>query len=239
MNENQIDYFLYSNLRHLGDKRFVDFYKGTFSADEVYKNNVADLSKPKCFGFVFNTLERSEANNNIGHWLAVYVQIKPESKRVDLKFVDSYKKPYYSYGKHISRYVDRLRSMALENNFKFDLDNVPHILQAYGSKICGGYTCFGILKLKNCRHVKLDFFFSNFEIKNRKKNDFVMGEYIAKNWPVRSCSHSTTTTTGVPFCPKKIYDHPNCLPKCLCKHESCKTPKSADYIRKLVANIFI
>ena len=82
-------------------------------------------------------------------------------------------------------------------------------------------------------------FFSNFEIKNRKKNDFVMGEYIAKNWPVRSCSHSTTTTTGVPFCPKKIYDHPNCLPKCLCKHESCKTPKSADYIRKLVANIFI
>ena len=91
MNENQIDYFLYSNLRHLGDKRFVDFYKGTFSADEVYKNNVDNLNKPKCFGFVFNTLERSEANNNIGHWLAVYVQIKPESKRVDLKFVDSYK----------------------------------------------------------------------------------------------------------------------------------------------------
>ena len=47
MNENQIDYFLYSNLRHLGDKRFVDFYKGTFSADEVYKNNVDDLNKPK------------------------------------------------------------------------------------------------------------------------------------------------------------------------------------------------
>ena len=41
MNENQIDYFLYSNLgKNMGDKRFVDFYKGTFSADEMVKNRV-------------------------------------------------------------------------------------------------------------------------------------------------------------------------------------------------------
>ena len=237
MDENQIDYFLYSNLRHLGDKRFVKFYKGSFSADELYLNNVDNLNKPKCFGFIFNTLERREAGK-IGHWLAVYLQIKPESKKVNIKFLDSFKKPYYSYGKHISKYIDRMRIMALKNKFKFNLDNVPYALQSYNSKICGGYTCYGIMKLKNCKDVELRKIFANFDRTNRKRNDLVMGNYIAEKWPVRFCS-DTSTNGGVPFCPKKIYDHPRCLPKCLCNHNSCKTPKSRDYIRKMVNNIFI
>ena len=95
MNENQIDSFLYSNLdRNMGGKRFVDFYKGTFSADEMVRNRV-DLNRPKCFGFIFNTLERMSAKDRVGHWLCLYIQIKPESKMVNLKFLDSFKKPYY------------------------------------------------------------------------------------------------------------------------------------------------
>ena len=90
---------------------------------------------------------------------------------------------------------------------------------------------------QNCKDIGLQIFFTNFDRKNRKKNDLLMGEYIAKKWPVRTCTDMLMK--GVSFCPKKIYDYPNCLPKCLCKHKSCKTPKSRDYIRKLVANIFI
>ena len=158
MNENQIDYFLYSNLgKNMGDKRFVDFYEGTFSADEIVRNHV-DLKRAKCFGFIFNTLERMSAKDRVGHWLCLYIQIKPESKMLNLKFLDSLKKTYYWYGKHVSKYIDRMRNMALRNNFKFNLDIVQFALQSDNSKICGGYACYGIMKLAHCKGVSLIFF---------------------------------------------------------------------------------
>ena len=145
----------------MGDKRFMDFYKGTFSTDEMVRNSV-DLNQSKCFGFIFNTLERMSAKDSVGHWLCLYIQIKPESKMVNLKFLDSFKKPYYWYGKHVSKYIDRMRNMALRNNFKFNLDNVPFALQSDNSKICEGYACYRIMKLVHCKDVSLNFFFCKF-----------------------------------------------------------------------------
>merc|ERR1711951_328987 len=62
------------------------------------------------------------------------------------------------------------------------------MLQAYGSKVCGAYCCYAILKLKNCNENTLKNIFSRFDRNNRKNNDFLIGEFVSNNWPLKYCT---------------------------------------------------
>lgn len=238
MDENMLDTFVFSNLKHMGKANFLSYYKGTHASDELHKLHIKNFKKPLCFAFILNTLERKNSNT-LGHWLCIFVRLKPETKTLNIKFLDSFKNPYHTYGNNISEYIDRLRIRASNNRFAFKIENVPHMLQAYGSKVCGAYCCYGILKLKNCKENTLKNIFSKFDRKNRKKNDFLIGEFVLRNWPLKSCTDMLTNPRGVAFCPKKVYNHPNCLPKCKCEHKSCEKPKSLEYIRQTLTNLFI
>ena len=234
MDENQLDTFIFSDLKHMGKTKFRSFYKGTYASDELHKLHIKNFKKPACFTFIVNTLERKSPPNTMGHWLCIAVKLKPETRTLNLKFLDSFKNPYQAYGK-CSEYIDRLRIMAWDKGFTFKMENVPHMLQAYGSKVCGAYCCYAIIKLKDCRENTLKNIFSKFDRKNRKKNDFLIGEFILKNWPLKYCTDIFTKSGPTPFCPKKAYNHPRCLPKCGCRHKSCKKPKSSGYIRQAIA----
>ena len=234
MDENQLDTFIYSNLKDMGKTKFLSFYKGTYASDELHKVHIKNFKKPACFTFIVNTLKRKSPTNAMGHWLCIAVKLKPETKALNIKFLDSFKNPYQTYG-DCSKYIDRLRIIALDKGFTFKIENAPHMLQAYGSKVCGAYCCYAILKLKNCKENTLKNIFSKFDRKNRKKNDFLIGEFVLKNWPLKYCTDIFTKSGAPPFCPKKAYNHPRCLPKCGCRHKSCKIPKSAGYIRQAIA----
>ena len=234
MDENQLDTFIFSNLKHMGKTKFRSFYKGTYASDELDKLHIKNFKKPACFTFIVNTLVRKSPPNTMGHWLCIAVKLKPETRTLNLKFLDSFKNPYQAYGK-CSEYIDRLRIMAWDKGFTFKMENVPHMLQAYGSKVCGAYCCYAIIKLKDCRENTLKNIFSKFDRKNRKKNDFLIGEFVLKNWPLKYCTDIFTKSGVPPFCPKKVYNHPRCLPKCGCKHKCCKKPKSMGYIRQAMA----
>ena len=238
MNENQVDLFIYSHLKHLGNKKFRAYYKGTHASDELEKLHIKHFNKPLCFAFILNTLERKNSNA-MGHWLSLHISIKPEFRMVNVKFLDSFRNPYHAYGENITKYIDRLRIKAINEGFSFKIENVPFILQSYGSKICGGYCCYGVIKLRNCGENNLYSIFSKFDESGRKLNDILMGEFIARNWPQKSCTDMISNRGGIPFCPKKVYDHIRCLPKCECKHKSCKNPKSSQYIRRAINNLFI
>ena len=129
--------------------------------------------------------------------------------------------------------------MAVNARFSFKLENAPFILQSRGSKICGGYCCYAVIKLRNCGENSLYSIFSKFDRSGRKMNDLLMGDFIAKNWPLKSCTDVFNNQQAISFCPKKLYNHTRCLPKCDCKHKSCKNPKSIEYIRQAVNNLFI
>ena len=126
MNETQLDYFLYFNL---GSEKYVKYYKGSYASDELKDSrlSIKNIDKPICFGFIFNTLERNQADK-MGHWISLFIKVLPKSKRLDLKFLDSYKRPYESYGKGISNYINRLRILALNKNMEFKFENAPFIL---------------------------------------------------------------------------------------------------------------
>ena len=238
MNENQVDVFIYSHLKHLGNKKFRAYYKGTYASDELGELYIKHFNKPLCFTFILNTLKRKESDV-MGHWLCIYISVKPEFKMVNIKFFDSFKNQYHTYGSNISDYVDRLRINTAKVGFSFKMENAPFILQSYGSKICGGYCCYAVIKLKKCGENTLHSIFSKFDTSARKINDILMGEFIAKNWPLKSCTDTINNRSGISFCPKKVYNHFRCLPKCDCKHKKCKNPKSDQYIRRFVYNLFI
>ena len=238
MDENQVDIFIYSHLKHLGNKKFRAYYKGTYASDELEKLYIKHFNKPLCFAFILNTLERKNSHT-MGHWLSLHISVKPEFRMVNVKFLDSFKKPYHTYGANISKYIDRLRIMAINTKFSFKLENVPFILQSYGSKICAGYCCYGVIKLRNCGETSLYSIFSKFDRNAKKMNDLLMGEFIARNWPQKSCTDMLNNKKGIAFCPMKVYDHFRCLPKCECKHKGCKNPKSKQYIQRAVYNLFI
>ena len=236
MDENQLDTFIYSNLKHMGKTKFLSFYKGTYASDELHKLHIKNFKKPACFTFIVNTLKRKSPTNTMGHWLCIAVKLKPETKAVNIKFLDSFKNPYQTYG-DCSKYIDRLRIIALDKGFTFKIENAPHMLQAYGSKVCGAYCCYAILKLKNCNENTLKNIFSKFDRNNRKNNDFLIGEFVSKNWPLKYCTDIFTKSGIPPFCPKKVYKYPSCLPKCGCKHKCCNKPKSKGYIRQNIARL--
>ena len=100
MNENQIDYFLYSNL---GAR--IEYYKGTYAADELISEEltIKRMDEPICFGLILNTLKINQTDR-MGHWLAIHIKHMPKLKVFNLKFVDSYKQPYKFYSNHISTF---------------------------------------------------------------------------------------------------------------------------------------
>ena len=79
MNENQIDYFIHHKLKQVRNRDFHTYYKGTFACDELTHSRlrIKNINIPQCFGFIFNTLKRSESNI-MGHWLAVVLKIMPK-----------------------------------------------------------------------------------------------------------------------------------------------------------------
>ena len=232
MDENQIDFLLYSNLH---DRR--SFYKGSHASDEldIKKLHVKKLSEPVCFSFIVNTLKRNESGK-MGHWLAFFIKV--ERDKIHLKFVDSYKMQYTFYGIHIKNYINRLRLLALENNVKFIFEEVPFRMQSLNTKTCGVYTIYSVLGLKNCKSNSLYNIFSSFDKKNWMNNDRQMIEFIVKIWPKNSCSDIFTKYNDVPFFPKKLFDRPGCLKKCTCQKNCCQKLRSLEYIRPNVKNIF-
>ena len=237
MNENHIDYFLYSNLRSM---EYEKYYRGTYAFDELNheKISIKSLIKPVCFAFIFNTLKRMEANK-MGHWISVHIRFMPKIKSLNLKFIDSYKLPYEKYGINISNYINRIRSLALNNNIKFNFETVPFVIQGLGSKVCGAYACYAIMRLKQCNQILLKDIFRKYDNKNPKGNDLRVGEYIVKNWPKKTCSDLLSNPNGIPFCPVKVYDHPKCLLECSCKKKCSKSTRSTEYIRDTIYNMFI
>ena len=239
MNENQINVVLYSNLGV-----HSTFYKGTFANDELNtkKINIPHLNTNKCFSFIVNSLTREE-NEKIGHWVAVYIRIEKNLKKIYIKFIDSYKQNYRVYGGGINNYIDRLRVLAFKNKFTFIFEETPFRTQASGSKTCGIYTIFGIISLRKCSSITLNRIFSKFTSYNRQKNDSIMVEYIIDVWPRRFCSDilSSTNKKYVSFCPKKIFNSSKCLMICRCNSGNicCNTSRSSQYIRMKVSNLFI
>ena len=132
MNENQLDLFIYSHLKHLGNKKFRAYYKGTYASDELEKLHIKHFNKPLCFTIILNTLKRKDSNA-MGHWLCIYISIKLEFRMVNVKFLDSFRNPYHAYGGNISEYVDRLRIKTANAGFSFKIENVPFILQSYAA----------------------------------------------------------------------------------------------------------
>ena len=233
MDENQIDLVLHSNL----DKK-SNYYRGSYACDELKGLYINNLSHAQCFAFVCNTLKRNQSGM-MGHWVCISVRVEHMLKKIHLKFIDSYKIPYTAYGLYITDYIDSLRLLALENNFKFTFEEVPFRMQASDSKTCGIYALYGVMGLKHCDSATLKKIFSRFDIKNRKHNDRNMVDYIIKKWPRHFCSDAFGSTKGPSFCPKKLFDSFKCLKNCYCKKECCKTHRETEYIRSKVKNIFI
>ena len=235
MNESQIDYHLYHTLKNKNINDFKSFYKGTFASNELShpRLRVASLKKSKCFGFIFNSLMRHQSNN-MGHWLAIVVKNMPKSKLLSIKFFDSYKKPYSFYGTYVTNYINNLRRQSINMNYKFKLENAPFILQDYNSKVCGAYAIYVIARLRSCKQNTLKNIYKHFDAKRRSKNDLKIGEYVAKNWPKKTCSDMLNNPKGVSFCPRKVYNHPKCLTSCICKKPCCQSPKSKEYIRQVL-----
>ena len=223
MDENQIDLVIYHNLK---DKKI---YKGTFAANEL----VPFKLKQGCTAFVTNTLSRNDVRD-MGHWLAIIVFVS--GKNVNLKFVDSFKMPYSTYGKYIKDYIDNLRVKAAEHDFKFIFEEVPFGLQSVNSLSCGGYVVYSILGLKNCSN-SLCKLFSSFTT-NKKSNDRFVEDFVEKKWPKTFCSDIITKSNKVPFCKKKVFKSSNCLLKCFCGKECCFKLRTDYYIRPKVKNIF-
>ena len=238
MNENQIDYFIQHNLREMRKRDFKKYYRGSFACDELTHSSlkIRYIDKPQCFGFIFNTLERRESAK-MGHWLAIVVKIM--AKSINLKFFDSFNKPYTFYGICVSNYINKLRVRALSNKSTFKLETAPFSLQAIDSKICGGYTIYSILRLKKCNHTTLKQIYDSFDRKKMKKNDSKIMKYIAENWPRKVCSDMITSSDGISFCPVKTYDHNKCLSKCLCDGGCCNKHRSLEYIRANLTKILI
>merc|ERR1712243_292393 len=118
---------------------------GTYASNELVgkKLRVDKLGGTTCcFSFIVNTLQRHESNK-MGHWLTIMVKI--DRKKINLKFVDSFKMPYGYYGNQISNYINHYRLLAMENNAHFALEEAPFKLQAANSKSCGAYSVFSIL----------------------------------------------------------------------------------------------
>ena len=222
MDENQIDLVIYHNLK---DKKI---FKGTFAANELVPMRRLE---PGCTAFVTNTLSRNDVRD-MGHWLAIIVKIS--GKNVNLKFVDSFKMPYSTYGKYISKYIDNLRVKAANANYKFIFEEVPFGLQSVNSLSCGGYAVYSILgyEFKLCK------LFSSFSTTNKKSNDRFVEDFVEKKWPKTFCSDIITKSNKVPFCKKKVFKSSNCLLKCFCGKECCFKLRTDYYIRPKVKNIF-
>ena len=99
MDENQLDTFIYSNLKDMGKARFASFYKGTYASDELHKLHIRNFKKPACFTFIVNTLKRKSPKNAMGHWLCLAVKLKPETRTLNIKFWTALKTPI----KHMGR----------------------------------------------------------------------------------------------------------------------------------------
>ena len=232
MNEDQINLVLYHNLN---DRR--DFYKGTYASNELVgkKLRVDKLGGTTCFSFIVNTLQRYESNK-MGHWLSIMVKI--DGKKINLKFVDSFKMPYGYYGDQISNYINHYRLLAMENNVHFTLEEVPFSMQAANSKSCGAYSVFSILGLKNCKSSTLYKIFSGFDTKNKNKNDKFVEDFVVRKWPNRFCSDILTRSNKVPFCPQKTFNRPGCLLICKCGKDCCTKLRSEHYKRSNLKFLF-
>ena len=86
---------------------------------------------------------------------------------------------YTFYSNHISTYINNLRKLANRNNVKFRFEEVPFIMQASGFKMCGAYTIYYMMKLKECDQNNLSKIFSRFDRKRLKNNDSKVVSFVA------------------------------------------------------------
>ena len=230
MNENILDFLMYTNL---GKNRF---YKGSYANNELNsdKISISNLNKSKCFGFICNTLNRDESYK-VGHWIAVSIKIDSTLKKINVKFMDSYKLSHVLYGQNIVKYISKLRLMAMENNVKFIFEENPFRMQGLKSSTCGVYCVYGLTHLAKCNTVTLKSIFSKFNRNNFAKNDFEMVKYAIKIWPRNFCSDIfDTSENSVSFCPKKLFKSHKCLNKCRCGKNCCSDNRTRQYISSRV-----
>lgn len=234
MNENIVDFLMYSNLGK------NTFYKGSYANNELdsYKIRISNLNKSKCIGFICNTLNRDESHKT-GHWVGLSVKIDSGIKNINVKFIDSYKLPHVLYGGNIVKYISKLRVMAMDYNVKFILEEIPFRLQGLKSSTCGMYCIYGLTHLAKCNSVSLKSIFSKFNKINFRKNDSEMVKYAIRIWPRNFCSDIFNSKKGVNFCPKKIFKSHKCLNICRCGKNCTSNNSTKQYISTHVKHYLI
>ena len=121
MDENMIDYFVVHNIKNNGDKTKSDFYRCSFTSEEITKSNYIkffNADKRQSFCFIVNSLARNEYKK-MGHWVSIHLNYTPENNFLDLKFIDSFAQPYRSYKNGINEYIDTIRKTCFEKKYLF------------------------------------------------------------------------------------------------------------------------
>ena len=136
--------------------------------------------------FIVNTIPRIQSG--MGHWLCCHLAYDHSQKCVTLKFIDSFNLSYQTYNEDINNFITDLKHKCFYENIKFNIDTLKHSIQHPLSLICGAYVCFGVVQLEILGpNVKLETVYKSFKKHSHKINDRIVGRYINKLWPVRSC----------------------------------------------------